>query len=215
METNEKITILIADDHTLMREALCMTMNNNSQFKVVGQCGTGEEGVALAQKLLPNLVLMDVNLPGIDGMEATREIRRLSPASKILGVSLHSEPVYARKMLLAGASGYISKTSHHEEMMEAISDILAGKKYICKQVKNKLADMVFNGEEEEQGIKLLSRRELEIIEKIKIGDSSKEIATGLAISVRTVEVHRHNIFKKLKMKNSVSLINYMNNHQLA
>lgn len=143
METNPKITILITDDHTLMREALCMTINDIEQFEVVGQCGTGEEAVEMAQKLLPDVVFMDVNLPGIDGFEATRQIRKVSPGSKILGVSLHSEPIYARKMLEAGASGYISKNSHHEEMVEAITEILAGKKYICNQVRAKLANIVF------------------------------------------------------------------------
>lgn len=143
METNRKITILITDDHTLMREALCMTMNDIEQFKVVGLCGTGEEAVEMAQKLLPDVVFMDVNLPGIDGFEATRQIMKVSPASKILGVSLHSEPIYARKMLQAGASGYISKNSHHEEMIEAVTEILAGKIYICNQVRDKLAKMVF------------------------------------------------------------------------
>ena len=171
METNRKITILITDDHTLMREALCMTMNDIKQFQVVGQCGTGEEGVELAQKLLPDVVLMDVNLPGIDGFEATRQIRKVSPGSKILGVSLHSEPVYARKMLEAGASGYISKNSHHEEMYKAITEIMADRKYICSHVRAKLANMVFNEDEEQQSIKSLTELGLENIKKIKIGDS--------------------------------------------
>ena len=171
METNRKITILITDDHTLMRVALCMTINDIEQFQVVGQCGTGEEGVKLAQKLLPDVVFMDVNLPGIDGFEATRQIRKVSPGSKILGISLHSEPVYARKMLQAGASGYISKNSHYEEMIEAITEILADRKYICNHVKDELANMVFNEEEEQHSIQSQSEQELESIKKIKIGDS--------------------------------------------
>lgn len=210
----EKITILIADDHTLVRETWSFILNNDPRFQVVAECGSGEEAVELAKSLRPNIVIMDINLPGINGIEATHQIRKFSPASKILGVSLHTQPTYARKMMQKGASGYVTKNSSREEMFKAIMEIHNGKKYICEEIKNILSEQVISGEEPQTGLNSLSQREIEIITLIKNGHSSKEIAESLNISVKTVEVHRYNILKKLNLKNAASLVNFINNSQL-
>ncbi len=210
----EKITILIADDHTLVRETWSFILNNDPRFQVVAECGSGEEAVELARNLRPNIVIMDINLPGINGIEATQQIRKFSPASKILGVSLHTQPTYARKMMQKGASGYVTKNSSREEMYKAIIEIHNGKKYICEEIKNILSEQVISGEEPQSGLNSLSQREIEIITLIKNGHSSKEIAESLNISVKTVEVHRYNILKKLNLKNAASLVNFINNSQL-
>jgi|SRR5690606_14691933 len=210
----EKITILIADDHTLVRETWSFILNNDPRFQVVAECGSGEEAVELSRNLRPNIVIMDINLPGINGIEATQQIRKFSPASKILGVSLHTQPTYARKMMQKGASGYVTKNSSREEMYKAIMEIHAGKKYICEEIKNILSEQVISGEEPQSGLNSLSQREIEIITLIKNGHSSKEIAENLNISVKTVEVHRYNILKKLNLKNAASLVNFINNSQL-
>lgn len=210
----EKITILIADDHTLVRETWSFILNNDPRFNVVAECGSGEEAVELAKSLRPNIVIMDINLPGINGIEATHQIRKFSPASKILGVSLHTQPTYARKMMQKGASGYVTKNSSREEMFKAIMEIHNGKKYICEEIKNILSEQVISGEEPQTGLNSLSQREIEIITLIKNGHSSKEIAESLNISVKTVEVHRYNILKKLNLKNAASLVNFINNSQL-
>lgn len=210
----EKITILIADDHTLVRETWSFILNNDPRFQVVAECGSGEEAVELARNLRPNIVIMDINLPGINGIEATQQIRKFSPASKILGVSLHTQPTYARKMMQKGASGYVTKNSSREEMYKAIVEIHNGKKYICEEIKNILSEQVISGEEPQSGLNSLSQREIEIITLIKNGHSSKEIAESLNISVKTVEVHRYNILKKLNLKNAASLVNFINNSQL-
>lgn len=210
----EKITILIADDHTLVRETWSFILNNDPRFQVVAECGSGEEAVELARNLRPNIVIMDINLPGINGIEATQQIRKFSPASKILGVSLHTQPTYARKMMQKGASGYVTKNSSREEMYKAIIEIHSGKKYICEEIKNILSEQVISGEEPQSGLNSLSQREIEIITLIKNGHSSKEIAESLNISVKTVEVHRYNILKKLNLKNAASLVNFINNSQL-
>lgn len=210
----EKITILIADDHTLVRETWSFILNNDPRFQVVAECGSGEEAVELARNLRPNIVIMDINLPGINGIEATQQIRKFSPASKILGVSLHTQPTYARKMMQKGASGYVTKNSSREEMYKAIVEIHSGKKYICEEIKNILSEQVISGEEPQSGLNSLSQREIEIITLIKNGHSSKEIAESLNISVKTVEVHRYNILKKLNLKNAASLVNFINNSQL-
>jgi two-component system invasion response regulator UvrY len=210
----EKITILIADDHTLVRETWSFILNTDERFHVIAECGSGEEAVELAKQLRPNIVIMDINLPGMNGIEATQLIRKFSPASRILGVSLHTQPTYARKMIQKGAMGYVTKNSSREEMFRAIVEIQAGRRYICDEIKNILSEQVINGEDQQGGLNALSQREIEIINFIKKGFSSKEIAENLDISVKTVEVHRYNILKKLNLKNSAALVNYINNSQL-
>ena len=210
----EKITILIADDHTLVRETWSFILNTDPRFTVVAECGSGEEAVEKAKSLRPNVVIMDINLPGINGIEATQQIRKFSTGSKILGVSLHTQPTYARKMIQKGAMGYVTKNSSREEMFKAIMEIESGKKYICDEIKNILSEQVISGEDAQNGLNSLSQREIEIITFIKKGFSSKEIADALNISVKTVEVHRYNILKKLNLKNAAALVNYINNSQL-
>ena len=210
----EKITILIADDHTLVRETWSFILNTDERFNVIAESGSGEEAVELARQLRPNIVIMDINLPGMNGIEATQLIRKYSPASKILGVSLHTQPIYARKMIQKGAMGYVTKNSSREEMFKAIMEVQSGRRYICEEIKNILSEQVINGEDQNTGLNALSQREIEIINFIKKGFSSKEIAESLEISVKTVEVHRYNVLKKLNLKNSAALVNYINNSQL-
>jgi two-component system invasion response regulator UvrY len=210
----EKITILIADDHTLVRETWSFILNTDDRFNVVAESGNGEDAVEMAKQLRPNIVIMDINLPGMSGIEATQLIRKYSPASRILGVSLHTQPTYARKMIQKGAMGYVTKNSSREEMFKAIMEIQAGRRYICEEIKNILSEQVLNGDDQQGGLNALSQREIEIINFIKKGFSSKEIAENLDISVKTVEVHRYNILKKLNLKNSAALVNYINNSQL-
>lgn len=210
----EKITILIADDHTLVRETWSFILNTDERFKVIAESGSGEDAVEQAKQLKPDIVIMDINLPGINGIEATQQIRKFSPASKILGVSLHTQPTYARKMIQKGAMGYVTKNSSREEMFKAIVEIQAGRRYICDEIKNILSEQVINGDEPQTGLNSLSQREIEIIHFIKKGFSSKEIAERLDISVKTVEVHRYNVLKKLNLKNSAALVNFINNSQL-
>jgi two-component system invasion response regulator UvrY len=210
----EKITILIVDDHTLVRETWSFILNTDERFKVIAESGSGEDGVELAKQLRPDIVIMDINLPGMNGIEATQLIRKYSPASKILGVSLHTQPTYARKMIQKGAMGYVTKNSSREEMFKAITEVQNGRRYICDEIKNILSDQVINGEDPQLGLNSLSQREIEVISFIKKGFSSKEIAESLDISVKTVEVHRYNVLKKLNLKNSAALVNYINNSQL-
>lgn len=210
----EKITILIADDHTLVRETWSFIFNTDARFHVVAECGSGEDAVEKAKQLRPNVVIMDINLPGINGIEATQQIRKYSPGSRILGVSLHTQPTYARKMIQKGAMGYVTKNSSREEMFKAILEIQSGKKYICEEIKNILSEQVISGEDQQTGLNSLSQREIEIIAFIKKGFSSKEIADSLNISVKTVEVHRYNVLKKLNLKNAAALVNFINNSQL-
>src|SRR6476469_10134095 len=114
--------------------------------KVIAESGSGEDAVELAKQLRPNIVIMDINLPGINSIEATQQIRKFSPGSKILGVSLHTQPTYARKMIQKGAMGYVTKNSSREEMFKAILEIQNGRKYICDEIKTILSQQMVNGD---------------------------------------------------------------------
>jgi DNA-binding NarL/FixJ family response regulator len=205
-----KINILIAEDHKLLRETMSFTLGADNRFKVVATCSTAEMAVELSSQLLPEVVIMDINLPVMDGFEATQLIRKMSPLSKILALSLYSQPSYAKRMFQHGAMGYVTKNSSSEEMIEAITTICEGKKYICQEVKNILTEHAIIGNRDKIGYHLLSNREIEIISFVKKGNSSKEIALSLGITSKTVEVHRYNILRKLNLKNSAALVNYIN-----
>ena len=144
---SKKITIMITDDHTLLRQSLSMMLNSEPEFRVVAECGSGEEAVELARDNRPDVVLMDYNLPGMNGIEATQLIRKFSPGSKVVGVSLHSHPAYARKMMQSGAMGYLTKNSSHDEMVTAITEVHNNRKYVCNEIKNALSEQMIGGQE--------------------------------------------------------------------
>lgn len=205
-----KITILIADDHKLIRETWTYILNSDDRFEVVAECGDAEQAVELTKELSPNIVLMDINMPPFNGFEATEQIRKVSPESKVIGVSMHSQPAYAKKMLQVGARGYVTKNSSKEEMFNAITEVYNGNKYVCDEIKTIISDQLLDDNQDVPSVNSLTEREMQIIHHIREGHSSKEIATHLDISLKTVEVHRHNILKKLKLKNSASLVNFIN-----
>jgi DNA-binding NarL/FixJ family response regulator len=205
-----KISILIADDHSLVRQAWCIILNTDERFNIVGQCSSGEDAIQQAMLLNPDIIVMDVNLPGISGVEAVKQIAVSSPGSKVLAASQHTQQVYVSGMLEAGAKGYLTKTSDIDEMITAILEIKKGGTYICNEIKNKLVDRLLFNDTAETKPKQISEREKTIIDLIRQGVSSKEMAASLNISVKTVEVHRYNILKKLNMKNSLALVNYIN-----
>lgn len=203
------ISILIADDHKLIRETWTYILNRDSRFKVVGSCSNSEEAVRMSEELKPQIVLMDINMAPFSGIEATRRIREASPDSRIIGVTMHTQPTYAKKMLQLGASGYVTKNSSKEEMFNAILEVSKGNKFICEEIKELLSE----AQEDTtaiSAINTLTEREMDVINLIKQGSSSKDISLKLDISIKTVEVHRHNILKKLKLKNAASLIHFMN-----
>ncbi|MGK2864398.1 MAG: response regulator [Chitinophagaceae bacterium] len=210
-----KITILLVDDHKLIRDSWSIILSLDDRFNVVGETHSGEEAVQIARKKRPKIVLMDVNMSPVNGFDATQQILALSPDSRVIGVSMHTMPAYAKRMFKLGAMGYVTKNSSKDEMLKAIMEVSNGKKYVCEEVKAILAHQ----EMEDVGEKVpdmnnLSRRELDVIKLIRDGHSSKEIALKLDISMKTVEVHRYNVLKKLKLKNSVALVNYINENGL-
>ena len=206
----EKITILLVDDHKLIRDSWSFILNSDPRFIVIGETSSGAEAIEIAQEKRPRIILMDVNMTPVTGFDATKEISRISPESKIIAVSMHTMPAYAKRMMQLGAMGYVTKNSSKDEMITAIVEVNGGRKYICNEVKNILAEQELDENADTPDMNNLSRRELDIIKLIKEGHSSKEIALQLDISLKTVEVHRYNILKKLKLKNTAALVNFIN-----
>jgi DNA-binding NarL/FixJ family response regulator len=208
------ISIFIADDHKLIRETWAYILNKDSRFKVIGSCSNSVDAVKMCGELHPQVILMDINMAPFSGIEATRRIREVSPRSQIIGVTMHTQPSYARKMLQLGASGYVTKNSSKEEMVNAILEVSKGNKFICEEIKE-----LFSEAQEDPhsvaAINTLTEREMDVINLIKQGSSSKDISLKLDISIKTVEVHRHNILKKLKLKNAASLIHFMNTSSIT
>ncbi|HEV8287156.1 MAG TPA: response regulator transcription factor [Chitinophagaceae bacterium] len=132
----EKITVLIADDHQMARQALVFVINSDGRFLVIAECKSGEEAIEKSRQLQPAIVIMDINLPGSDGIEATGRIREFSPGSKILGISMHTQPSYAQSIMQKGALGYITKNSPRDEILKAILEVYEGRKYVCEEIKN-------------------------------------------------------------------------------
>jgi len=206
----EKIKILLVDDHKLIRDSWSFILNSDPRFTVIGETNSGEEAIEIASKKKPDIILMDVNMSPLNGFDATKQIHKISPDSRIIAVSMHTMPAYAKRMLQLGAMGYVTKNSSKEEMITAIVEVSNGNKYICDEVKAILADQELDENADKGDLNDLSRRELDIIKLIKEGLSSREIALQLDISLKTVEVHRYNVLKKLKLKNTASLVNYIN-----
>ena len=210
----EKITILLVDDHKLIRDSWSFILNSDPRFEVIGETNAGDVAVEIAKTKKPQIVLMDVNMSPVNGFDATKLLRKYVPNSKVIGISMHSMPAYARRMLQLGAMGYVTKNSSKDEMITAIVEVNGGRKYVCEEVKNILAQQELEHAGEHPDMNLLSTREIDVVQLIKEGMSSREIAEKLDITLKTVEVHRYNILKKLNLKNTASLVNFINTQGL-
>jgi two-component system invasion response regulator UvrY len=208
----KKTKLFLVDDHRMMIDMWGTLLNADPNFEVVGHAFDGESAFDGIKIAMPNVILMDITLPGISGIELTKTIKEKFPNVKVLGVSMHTNILLIKQLLLNGASGYVSKTSSFEEMSSAITMVNNGSRYICKDVKDYITNQVINEQDSDPAFKInqLTKRELEIVNMIKDGYSSKEIGDRLFISKRTVEVHRYNIFRKLDVNNITSLIKVTN-----
>lgn len=204
---SNRIKLIIIDDHTLIRETWAQLISRHDKYEVAGTYGTADAGLEGAKALKPDIILLDINLPVTNGLEATKLFRKYVPGAKVIGISLHNQPAFAKQMFRNGAVGYITKSSTTDEMFAAFKEVMDGKRYLCQEIRNGIAAMLV--EENVSSVPNLSTREIEIIRYLKSGSSSKEIAARLMLSVKTIEVHRYNILKKLKLKNTAALIDYI------
>lgn len=208
----QKIKLFLVDDHRMVIDMWASMLAADPKFEIVGTSLDAEKALEEIKIKLPNVVLLDITLPGISGIDLAKSLREKVPTAKILGVSMHTNIILIKQMLMSGASGYVSKTSSFDEMKSAILAVNEGQRYICRDVKDYITNQVISEHNADPAYRInqLTKRELEIVNMIKDGHSSREISEKLFISKRTVEVHRYNIFKKLDVNNITSLIRVTN-----
>ena len=197
-----KTKILIADDHPLLREALCQVFSNQKDMEIVGQAGNGEEAIDLASQLKPDILVMDIVMPKFDGLEASRQIKKIAPNTAILILTAYDDDNYVLGLLEAGATGYLMKSAKGQDLVEAVRAVRAGESVLHPKIIEKLLKqaMAKPAETVELKIKgLLSDREMEMLKLLATGMSNKEIAEKLCLSLRTVKAHMSHIFTKMNV----------------
>ncbi len=206
-----KIRVFLADDHLILREGIRALLEKVSDIEMVGEAGDGAEAVAKVEQLVPDVVLMDITMPGLNGLEATRQIKQKNPQVKVLILTMHETNQYLSQMLQAGASGYVVKTTATSELISAIRAVHQGDVYLYPSITRMLVEDYLQrvkGGEEKTSYEGLTSREREILMYIAEDRKNKEIADLLGISVRTVQAHRTNLMDKLGAHDRTELVKY-------
>ena len=204
----QKHRVLIAEDHTILREGLRALLSADPAIAVVGEAENGRDAVKYVGTLMPDLVLMDLSMPGTNGMEAITEIKKRYPGTRIITLTVHKTEEYIREALKAGTDGYVLKDATHSELMMAIKSVLSGKTYLSPSVSEKIISGYLDGGKD-ASINMtwdsVTHREREVLKLIAEGCTNKHIANYLCVSVKTVEKHRSNLMKKLNLHNASGL----------
>lgn len=204
------IRVLLADDHTIVRQGLKLILGAHADLEVIGEAANGNEAVELARELRPDIVLMDVAMPDVNGIEATKRMVQADPRLKVLVLSMHKEGVYVREILRAGARGYILKDAIDTELLNAVRSVARGDGYISPAVSGALlSDYRKNVTDP---LDLLTNREREVLKLIAEGKTNKEIATRLNLSVYTVDSHRGKVMEKLNLHSTGELVRFAIKH---
>ncbi len=198
------IKVLLVDDHELVRTGIEALLNAPDDISVLGVANCGESALEMLAKITPDVILMDVNMPGIGGVEACRRVLQKYPGTKVIALSVHNDGPIPQQLLKLGALGFISKGSPVEEMIGAIRTVYHGKRYLCSEVANNLAFQGLPGANDSPFGKL-SQRESEVTHLILQGKSIKEMADMLVLSDKTINTYRYRLYEKLKIKNDVEL----------
>ena len=212
MSPARKITILLAEDHAVVRQGLRTLLETEVHFAVIGQAQTGREAVDLASTLHPDVILMDIAMPVLNGLEATRQILTANPKAKVLILSAHSDDEYIARMSAAGAAGFLEKQTSAEILTKAIREVAAGKLFFSPSIAKRLADgksrsLDRDGLYKTNGVRLTSR-ETEVLQLVAEGQANKQVASTLGISIKTVEKHRQHVMDKLNIHETASLTRY-------
>lgn len=205
----KKIRVLLVEDHEVVREGLKLIVDAQADMETVGEAGNGDTAVGLARELKPDIVVMDISLPGLNGSKATRKIVESSPRAGVVALTRHKESGYVQDLLRAGASGYVLKQSSPDELLRAIRAVVGGKTYLDPAVTGMvIKDYAGRKLGNAGGAVDLTDREAEVLRLIASGYSNKEIAGQLSVSVKTVEAHKANSMKKLDLTSRTEIVNY-------
>ena len=202
------VKIMLADDHQMMREGLRSLLSRQSDFQVVGEADSGGKVLEMARALQPDLVIMDIHMPGLDGIEATRLLRSENPQIKVLALSMYSNRRFVEDMIQAGATGYLLKECAFQELTEAIRSIVRNEVYLSPRISHVLINRFIAADARAPDLDALSEREREILRLIAQGKSTKEIAVLIQVSPKTVDACRRQIMEKLNMHSIADLIKY-------
>jgi len=208
---NGKTRIVLVEDHGIVRQGLKILLSSNSDYKIVGEAEDGLAAIRCIMKHKPCLVLIDLRLPKMSGLEVIADIKKRSPAVKVLVLTAHKSEELVYAVLSAGANGFITKSGTYTELDIAIKTVLSGKTYLCPEISGKVVERYLKGAksvEPRTKWDTLTQREREVLNLIAEGNKNKEIANDLCISVKTVETHRANLIKKLDLHNSAALTAY-------
>jgi two-component system, NarL family, response regulator NreC len=204
-------TIILADDHHLVREALRLLLEMQADFRVIAETGDGLEAAALVEKFKPDILIADMMMPGLSGLEVARRTKRVSAATKVIVLSMYDAESYVMEALKAGAVGYVLKKSSSQDLIHAIHQALAGNFYLSPSLNERALEAYMLRSEESRGddpYESLTDRERDVFQLAAEGLNNPHIAEKLSISVRTVEMHRSNLMKKLNLKSQTELVKY-------
>ncbi len=212
-----KLRVFIGDDHKIVRHGLRALLGNEPDIEIVGEAENGFETIKGAEELSPDVVVMDVCMPDLNGIEATRQITAKNPRIKVLALSMHSDKRFVLSMIKAGAAGYLLKNCAYDELVQAIRTVSVGKTYISKDLSDILVkDYVDHLQKDEPSIShLLTDRENEVLQLLAEGKTTKQIAAALHLSIKTVETHRYDIMNRLNIHNVAGLTKYAVRHGLT
>jgi DNA-binding NarL/FixJ family response regulator len=207
--TQVRRQVLIVDDHPMMRDGLVQLIDHEPDLVAAAQADSAASAVAMLQKAVPDLLLMDISLPDKNGLELIKDVQALYPALPVLVVSMHDESLYAERVLRAGGRGYIMKQEGGKKLMQAIRQVLDGRIYVSEKISAKILE-TFSGHRgsSQSHVEKLSDREFEVFQLLGQGKGTRDMSEYLHISIKTVEVHRANIRKKLELSNGAELVRY-------
>jgi DNA-binding NarL/FixJ family response regulator len=212
MKSEKKITVLLAEDHQVVREGLLKLLESEHDIDVVAEATSGRQAVALAKKLLPEVIVMDIAMPQLNGLEAARQIRQAVPGSKVLILSAYGDVAYVEQAIAFGAKGFLLKQTSSNDLCTAIREVEKGNTFFSPVVARKLRHLTQKTMDRKGRLKTklvqLSSRELEVLQLIAEGEANKQIAAELNISIKTVEKHREHLMQKLNIHETASLTRY-------
>ncbi|MGA2505228.1 MAG: response regulator transcription factor [Anaerolineales bacterium] len=212
----KKIKVLIADDHVMVRQGFMVLLNAQPDIEVIGEAADGNEMVELAENLHPDVVLADISMPNLNGIEATKLIHQRNPEMPVVIITIHTSSSYVIRALRSGARGYVVKNDDFQHVIQAIKAVSLGQRYLSSQVSEQIIDAVVSGTSQDFNMdERISIREREILQLIAEGNSNSQIAKKLVISARTVETHRTNIMRKLELTSQIDILRYAIQHGLA